>query len=146
MGPWHQFSSKCPSPLPFFLLKKEKKGSFKEEKGSKKIRAPRHPSGGPAGQFLQSTKVHPPRKCEEGVAVNLLHDLPLLPRPPPQEGCLDRLRLCGHRIFAHPRTHRSKSPKLTFPHSPLRSEIEATLLSPPSAFFELGRNSQKSPA
>lgn len=40
-----------------------------------------------------------------------------------------------YRISAHPRPHRSKSPKLTFPHSPLRSEIEAILLSPPSAFL-----------
>ena len=58
-----------------------------------------------------------PRKCEEGVAVHLLHDLPLLPRPPRaprlappiqdfqgvrarfKEGCLDRLRRCGH--YAH---------------------------------------------
>jgi hypothetical protein len=44
------------------MRKKEKKGSVWEKKGSKKIRAPRHP-GGPAGQFSRSKTVAPPRLC-----------------------------------------------------------------------------------
>jgi hypothetical protein len=79
--------------------------------------AQKNPSGGLRGNFRGAQKwshhVCAPRKCEEGVAVHLLHDLPLLPRPPHaprlapplqdfqgvrgrfKEGCLDRLRRCG---------------------------------------------------
>jgi len=65
-------------------LKKRKKALlrgkrlFEEKKGSKKSAIRGIPPGALRGNW---SHVCAPRKCEEGVAVHLLHDLPLFPGP-----------------------------------------------------------------
>ena len=67
--------------------KKRKKDLLRAKKSSKKSALRGIPLGALWGNFRGAKKwlrhVCAPRKCEEGVAVHLLHHLPLLPPPPP---------------------------------------------------------------